>query len=779
MILQRPSRTITAIALCLAMLLPYCGCRPALAAETIAAAQMTSETQSEAPSEVVQTPDGWKFFKLVTTEAGFAAGKRYVFANANEAKEAKVLTFSTDGSFYRVSEASSAVFTSTSPSGNFLIVQDDSWIWETSQNTLLLSLYNSVYNKYLSANYQSQLMLRDTPSEQYGFRVTSSKNFAGPHQYGTPDGATGVKNLEVVYKDGLFRMLPRSSNANKDFFVYAYQEDTSIQSLSAYVDTTSGQCPAGSTGAALTGANIELTVVRTNGASSTQTIPVTLDMLEGLSLADRYVPGTYRYSIHWAGLTLTENYELTITANAQVPSAATTPLVLLENNFLSFQEANHLKEGIEYVFVHAPNGNVGFAPIAKEENGQMVIGVGEGPVIRIPGEADNYFIAEDTNWIWTYITRPGNSAIHDMGSMVYNGGMSMKEDYELLFWTREEGPYNDIGWRKGTNYNHIGFGTSKSPIYASLRYEDGRVHGVDRNLGTSLSNVSVIYEKVPLGDVVTYLDLNSGAIEANASGTVTTGGNVIVHKVAPDGTANLTAIPITLNMLSGLTFAQRHTPGVYECQVILDGNVLSENYSLTILGDNVENIISWDGYGSSAGGVAWPLNDLTGQVPQGSGGQIPTGCKLAVYDHKTDSEVVYQEVDVTLGMLNVTPEQLKEAGTITGLTLTYKGKVITDNFTLTVTEIVQDDYPDFPNAGSVRVDKQMDTTKYNYLETGSAQIDLSVTGIPITSKANVVIILDASSSMNQCTHGVSIDPSLTAQKKRRCRAYRHYRRHDR
>ena len=60
------------------------------------------------------------------------------------------------------------------------------------------------------------------------------------------------------------------------------------------------------------------------------------------------------------------------------------------------------------------------------------------------------------------------------------------------------------------------------------------------------------------------------------------------------------------------------------------------------------------------------------------------------------------------------------------------------------------DFPEYPNEGSVRFDKTA-TAVGNFNETGLAQVELSVTGVPYTTnnEIDVVIMLDMSSSMNQ------------------------------
>ena len=76
-------------------------------------------------------------------------------------------------------------------------------------------------------------------------------------------------------------------------------------------------------------------------------------------------------------------------------------------------------------------------------------------------------------------------------------------------------------------------------------------------------------------------------------------------------------------------------------------------------------------------------------------------------------------------------------GTHKNLTLTYGGQVISNAFTLIVSDTDEElNYPAYPEEGSVRVDKQGTTTEEDFSATGVANIQLSATGIP-RSRASI------------------------------------------
>lgn len=75
----------------------------------------------------------------------------------------------------------------------------------------------------------------------------------------------------------------------------------------------------------------------------------------------------------------------------------------------------------------------------------------------------------------------------------------------------------------------------------------------------------------------------------------------------------------------------------------------------------------------------------------------------------------------------------------------------------TYTIIVRDraaltDYPEYPNEGSVRVNKT--ATSDNFQKTGVAKVELSTTGVPMEKGVDVILMLDTSSSMKYNEAGV-------------------------
>ena len=105
-------------------------------------------------------------------------------------------------------------------------------------------------------------------------------------------------------------------------------------------------------------------------------------------------------------------------------------------------------------------------------------------------------------------------------------------------------------------------------------------------------------------------------------------------------------------------------------------------------------------------------------------------------------------VPVEIGMLtdaNGNAVSTATAGVFENLKVTYAGITVCSDFTLEVLEKNVDDYPDYPDEGAVSVDKT--GAGIDFQSSGVAQIELSATGIPSKKGADVIIMLDTSSSM--------------------------------
>ena len=67
--------------------------------------------------------------------------------------------------------------------------------------------------------------------------------------------------------------------------------------------------------------------------------------------------------------------------------------------------------------------------------------------------------------------------------------------------------------------------------------------------------------------------------------------------------------------------------------------------------------------------------------------------------------------------------------------------------------IQKEDYPEYPNEGSVRVNKTAGAP--DFMTNGVTRVELSATGVPMTQGVDIVLMLDTSSSMSNTVNGVT------------------------
>ena len=115
-------------------------------------------------------------------------------------------------------------------------------------------------------------------------------------------------------------------------------------------------------------------------------------------------------------------------------------------------------------------------------------------------------------------------------------------------------------------------------------------------------------------------------------------------------------------------------------------------------------------------------------------------------DEDNDGVHTVMEVPMTLGMLQGN-YNLSENGIYEGLTVTFAGKTC-EGITLKVVDKSGNNYPEYPDPGSVSVDKHANAT---YLQShGIVNVELSTSGLPYAKGVDVIVMLDMSSSMDRC-----------------------------
>ena len=141
------------------------------------------------------------------------------------------------------------------------------------------------------------------------------------------------------------------------------------------------------------------------------------------------------------------------------------------------------------------------------------------------------------------------------------------------------------------------------------------------------------------------------------------------------------------------------------------------------------------------------VTPMEGTVQKGASNYAKTGSTLTV----TYSDNSTRKVYVTLGMLSGDFNK-NVVDDYTGLTVTYEGKTVT-GYTLHVTPKSGNDYPEYPHEGAVRVGKTGEGI--NFQSSGIAKVELTATGVPVKKGADVIVMVDTSSSMTTTVDGSS------------------------
>lgn len=134
----------------------------------------------------------------------------------------------------------------------------------------------------------------------------------------------------------------------------------------------------------------------------------------------------------------------------------------------------------------------------------------------------------------------------------------------------------------------------------------------------------------------------------------------------------------------------------------------------------------------------------SGRVKLGASGSALVGSTMTMTYSASSisglSETLTETVPVTFGMVSRT-DGFDEVGIYTDCTVTYAG--IT--YSPYILEVYSEDYPVYPNPGSVSVNKT--GTGIDWYQTGLANVELSAMGIPENRGVDIIVMIDTSSSM--------------------------------
>lgn len=213
----------------------------------------------------------------------------------------------------------------------------------------------------------------------------------------------------------------------------------------------------------------------------------------------------------------------------------------------------------------------------------------------------------------------------------------------------------------------------------------------------------------------TYTSTNTSAVTVTVNGTQ-----------GQDGQTTATKANVTCDtLIDSKSDSWRDTGYYYKAD---DGNYY-HLYAQRSSKINKQYTYTW-GYGSSSSS-AKEIGKQTNRKD--------TKPNITVYNPPTTTPAVPASTTVTFNGLAA------GTATVTVGSVTYK-VIVQDKAQL-------NDYPEYPNEGSVRVEKTGQGVDFQ--NTGVAKIELSTTGVPMSKGVDVILMLDTSSSMRDTIEGTT------------------------
>lgn len=214
----------------------------------------------------------------------------------------------------------------------------------------------------------------------------------------------------------------------------------------------------------------------------------------------------------------------------------------------------------------------------------------------------------------------------------------------------------------------------------------------------------------------TYTSTNESAVTVTISGTQ-----------GQDGQTTYTEASVTCKtLIDSKSDSWRDTGYYYKAD---DGNYYHLYAKRSKKNDDDQYTYTW-GYGSSSSSVTEISTQTNGK---------DTKPNITVYNTPTTTPAVPASTTVTF------------TGRAAGTAIVKVGSV---TYMVIVQEKAQlNDYPEYPNEGSVRVEKTGQGVDFQ--KTGVAKIELSTTGVPMSKGVDVILMLDTSSSMGNTIDGTT------------------------
>lgn len=457
------------------------------------------------------------------------------------------------------------------------------------------------------------------------------------------------------------------------------------------------------------------------------TVTITLDEKDGF-VASRKVTvidqtrtnPDQTVSIENGTVTFTTNhfstYDIAQEAPAEPdPSGGDWVTISESGNKTIFRKTDTLTAGKKYVIVNSTEAGSANAVNLKDKN------IGSTSVTIVADAEGKYYIEAPENTAqWTYTSADKFRNVNNAGRYLRGGknnGNSLSttndSDDSRTTWRykSDSGLYETSNNRYiSSDFTMLRSGSSTDRVYI---YEEATLH------------TSAEYAKL-MGDLE--YTVTPGTSAADALAEVKAGIDVVVSTdktngtTLPDDDKNITW---TLDPSYDGTAGEYAVTISYKNKVVGTAKVIVPELTVT----NIE------------------VTPMEGTVKAGASNYAKTGSKLTVtYDNGST-----RTLDVTLGMLSGDFNK-NVVGDYTGLTITYEGKSVT-GYTLYVTQKTGNNYPEYPHEGAVRVGKTAEGV--NFQSSGIAKVELTATGVPVKKGADVIVMVDTSSSMTTTVSGSS------------------------
>ena len=346
-------------------------------------------------------------------------------------------------------------------------------------------------------------------------------------------------------------------------------------------------------------------------------------------------------------------------------------------------------------------------------------------------------------------------------------------------------------WSFHNGGGYLGYNSS-SPYWGSYSYTLAPNAGSAVNWTVSGSNVKINLKTQDgwFGSSGTFVDfyLTSGNTWTMANGnsganvyfyekkTETLSGTTVTFSVAP-GALNMmvddeNALNYTITLGEGTVDSSNitWTSGNDDFVTVTNGEVKAVGEGTTTITATLNSVngtalvdpivLEIPVTASSRKVVSAMVTTPSGSVYVGSGDEALTGGKITL----TYNDDTQETIDITLGMLSGNIDR-NTTGTYSNLTVMYNGNPVanangmTNSFVLTILPKPDANYPEYPNPGSVFVDKYI--SDYTHFQNaGVAQVELTASGLPAMSGVDVILVTDFSNSMARPTTDTNNDNTI-------------------